>query len=314
MRRMKRGIGLSRLMMIKGRVLLMSIFVWWFFANFAIGNVLHSASFIPLAIGKAETYVGTSYKWGGNDYDGIDCSGLIKKILEFLGIYVPRNSRAQADYWQGEDISCISDLQPGDLVFFMGRDGRVNHVGMVVSTESGAVVFIHASSDNGCVAKNKLEGKWARKFVKGKRLFETINPKAGTQSHIQGSITTVSQSFSKSSWTHREQSSPQPSKADTRSYTPKSPLGSYPEASQRHLTDGELSKLSKWQLRVLRNSIFARHGYEFHLNSRVISYFRQQEWYNKVKPKTRNSSYIYGSCMSEVERENIRRIQIYEGR
>lgn len=35
----------------------------------------------------------------------------------------------------------------------------------------------------------------------------------------------------------------------------------YPQASERCLTSDDVSNLTGWELKILRNEIFARHGY-----------------------------------------------------
>jgi serine/threonine protein kinase len=54
--------------------------------------------------------------------------------------------------------------------------------------------------------------------------------------------------------------------------------GSYPEASTRHLTPADLSPLSKWQLKIMKNEIFARHGYIFQTQA-MKEYFQATPWY-----------------------------------
>ena len=84
----------------------------------------------------------------------------------------------------------------------------------------------------------------------------------------------------------------------------KSIPGRFPEASQRLLTPGELSKLSKADLEIMRNEIFARHGYKF-TTATMKEYFSRQTWYT---PTDSNVS----SQLTAVERSNVELIKKFE--
>jgi len=79
-----------------------------------------------------------------------------------------------------------------------------------------------------------------------------------------------------------------------------------PESNTRYLTDSEISSMSKDQLVLARNEIFARYGYVF--NSKVYSdYFSSKSWYK--------SNPLYKSdvdTLNVYERYNASLIQRYE--
>lgn len=64
-------------------------------------------------VSSAMGYIGTPYVWGGNSYDGIDCSGLVQQVYKNYGIDLPRLSADQAR--AGQRVSW-DQIRPGDLV------------------------------------------------------------------------------------------------------------------------------------------------------------------------------------------------------
>lgn len=95
---------------------------------------------------EADSWMGTPYVWGGNDRNGVDCSGFVTQVyLRSLDIKLPRTSAQQQEF-----CTTISrnDLQPGDLVFFTVRGGdRVGHVGIYIGDGN----MVHSSSSKGVI-------------------------------------------------------------------------------------------------------------------------------------------------------------------
>ncbi|MFC2101174.1 YARHG domain-containing protein [Bacteroidota bacterium] len=88
--------------------------------------------------------------------------------------------------------------------------------------------------------------------------------------------------------------------------------GKYPQASERLLSSNDLRYLSKWELSIMRNEIFARHGYKFQKNPSIIKYFVNLDWYNNIPEVSTNSGYIFKYYLSEIEKKNIEIIKKYE--
>ena len=78
----------------------------------------------------------------------------------------------------------------------------------------------------------------------------------------------------------------------------------YPEASNRKLTSEDLTGKSLWELKIMRNEIFARYGYKFKTEE-MRDYFNKQKWY---EPKYDDVK----SKLTEVENYNIKMIKQYE--
>lgn len=77
-----------------------------------------------------------------------------------------------------------------------------------------------------------------------------------------------------------------------------------PYSSSQRLGVEDLAGLSKWQLEVARNEIYARHGRPFK-RSDLRQHFRNQSWY------TEDSSFTEGR-LSSLEKANVQTILAYE--
>ena len=112
---------------------------------------------------EAESWLGTPYKFGGTERDGVDCSGFVLRVYkDALGISLPRNSRAQREFCPWADVNT---LYPGDLLFFSSdteRD-RVTHVGIFVGDNQ----MIHASTSRGVIMTDITTAYYKRNYMGG---------------------------------------------------------------------------------------------------------------------------------------------------
>jgi YARHG domain len=87
-------------------------------------------------------------------------------------------------------------------------------------------------------------------------------------------------------------------------YAYKPDAGLFPEASQRLLKEDDVANYVKSELRLMRNSIYARHGYSFKMKD-MRSEFDKQEWYIPMNTDVRTE-------LTAIEKKNEALIKRYE--
>ena len=90
-------------------------------------------------INTAYLFLNAPYLWGGRSALGIDCSGFTQLVYKVNGIALPRDASQQAG--TGTALSFVEEAEPGDLAFFDNEEGKIVHVGIVLSDQQ----IIHAS-------------------------------------------------------------------------------------------------------------------------------------------------------------------------
>ncbi len=114
---------------------------------------------------QAYKYLGVPYVWGGNTYNGIDCSGFVRNVFGSCGYPLPRLGSDQMAF----GIPVPADqLQAGDRLYFEKRTDRlgIQHTGLYI----GNGYFIHSSSSKHGVAISRLtDSPWRNIYVCARR-------------------------------------------------------------------------------------------------------------------------------------------------
>ncbi len=86
--------------------------------------------------------IGVPYLWGGTSGNGIDCSGFVRLVHQWVGVNIPRD----ADMQHATAQSVEPPFEAGDLLFFRegGSNRKITHVGISL----GGWTMIHASRRN----------------------------------------------------------------------------------------------------------------------------------------------------------------------
>lgn len=108
---------------------------------------------------EAKSWLGTPYRFGGDDRDGIDCSAFIQKVFEVEGEKLPRTTQEQINV--GSEVGLDEQFEPGDRLFFaFGRLGKgvADHTGIYIGNDQ----FIQASSSKGVTISDVGDGSYYR--------------------------------------------------------------------------------------------------------------------------------------------------------
>lgn len=88
---------------------------------------------------NAYMFMNAPYLWGGRSPFGIDCSGYTQMVYKLSGIKLQRDAHQQAQ--QGQTVHLLDEAHPGDMAFFDNEEGKITHVGMLLSNNK----IIHSS-------------------------------------------------------------------------------------------------------------------------------------------------------------------------
>jgi cell wall-associated NlpC family hydrolase len=107
--------------------------------------------------------------YGGASPTGFDCSGFIQYVFKEFGYSIARTAGDQSLF--GFDVT-LSEVQPGDLLYFKGRNVKstaIGHVGMVTAVKDGKIEFIHAAGKSVRMDVFNNSSYYVPRFIKARR-------------------------------------------------------------------------------------------------------------------------------------------------
>lgn len=125
---------------------------------------------VDAIINYAKSFLGVPYRYGGTTPSGFDCSGFINYIFGNFGFDLVRTSYGLAEL--GTTVK-LSEIQPGDLMFFKGSNVNsttVGHVALVVEVTPDAIKFIHSANTGVRIDNFKTSQYYIQRYIKTKRL------------------------------------------------------------------------------------------------------------------------------------------------
>ena len=114
------------------------------------------------AIEAAQSAIGAPYASGATGPSSFDCSGLTVYSFAKAGIALPRTSFAQFE--TGTEVG-LTEIQPGDLVFFDTAGPGASHVGIALSAETAISATTH-----GVMEHPITTGYWGEHLIGARRV------------------------------------------------------------------------------------------------------------------------------------------------
>ncbi len=109
-------------------------------------------------------WYGVTYRYGGADKHGIDCSHFAAKL--YADVYNKKIAGAANTIEPLTSTVKTEDMQVGDLVFFKIQQNKVSHVGVYIGNNK----FVHASTKLGVIISDLNEPYYKKYFYKAGKL------------------------------------------------------------------------------------------------------------------------------------------------
>ncbi len=113
---------------------------------------------------EIDSWLNVPYKYGGNNKQGVDCSGFVNAI--YLAVYKIKLPRTTKELFKLSTPIKKENLKEGDLVFFKITGNDVSHVGIFIKENQ----FVHSSSSKGVIVSLLNNSYYQSHFLGGGRI------------------------------------------------------------------------------------------------------------------------------------------------
>lgn len=138
-------------------------------SDFLVLTSSSSSSSSSDIVALAKQYLGVGYAYGGASPSGFDCSGYTMYVYSQFGYSLPHSATSQWQSGIGTRVYSISELQPGDLVFFNDPSRNAgkacSHVGIYIG--NGQHIHSSSSRSGGVIISDLTSGYYNDYFVGG---------------------------------------------------------------------------------------------------------------------------------------------------
>ena len=120
-------------------------------------------------VAAARSYLGTPWRHGGSDRNGMDCAGLVLAVAADLGLRRPRlvySPLPALDLFSLLPEFCerVTEPEVGGIVRLTVA-GRPQHLAIVADHPHGGLSLIHAYMPLLRVVEHRLDARWQRRIV-----------------------------------------------------------------------------------------------------------------------------------------------------
>ena len=136
-------------------------------SSYKTNNTYKNINISDALLSHYRQWQGVSYKYGGENRDGIDCSYFVYDAYrKTLTKQIPRTTLYQSK--SGKSIQ-KKELTTGDLVFFITSKKGSRHVGIYLKDGD----FMHVSTSRGVMISSLSNPYWRAHYWKSRRILSS---------------------------------------------------------------------------------------------------------------------------------------------